>query len=125
MKKLKSLKTLSSLGATIAITPIVATACNNDDDTVEKVNVKIYNWKNTGEYYSLMNQQQVVDEFISQNKAGENDIPADIYDYITVSSSGEGINRTILVEVTKSNDLYGGRTSINLEVEKVDINHFT
>ena len=59
MKKLKSLKTLSSLGATIAITPIVATACNNDDDTVEKVNVKIYNWKNTGEYYSLMNQQWI------------------------------------------------------------------
>ena len=89
MKKLKSFKTLSSLAAIAATTPIVVSACSDKtpepEPITEKTDISALPWTATGNYTVPMIDQQIKDEFVKNNPAGQNGIPQDIYHHIFVT----------------------------------------
>ena len=89
MKKLKSFKTLTSLSAIAAITPIVATACN--DSEITKTNIDTLSWNTNGNYLVTATINNILDEFKQNNKTSSEGglLPDDVYDNITITILGQ------------------------------------
>ncbi|MCF0228031.1 MAG: hypothetical protein HUJ52_04365 [Malacoplasma sp.] len=66
--------------------------------------VNTIDWSPYGTYIATMTDESMTAEFINNNPAGSNGIPADIYDHVEVNAVGEGVNRIIEVH-PKSGDL--------------------
>ena len=83
MKKYKTFKSLSAIGATVAITPVIAVGCSNNNDPTpsEKTNVNTVDWTDFGDYLSTMSNDEIVTTFVANNKTIENKgtLPNDIY----------------------------------------------
>ena len=127
MKKIKSLKTLTTLGAISAITPIITTACNDKDSQptpVDKIDINSFDWSNTGNYNSAMTTIQFIDEFKKNNVAGQNNIPADIYDHINFDISGALASWTITLTAKDTSTKYFGtkQIDINAKINVVSLN---
>ncbi|MCF0227884.1 MAG: leucine-rich repeat protein, partial [Malacoplasma sp.] len=132
MKKLKSLKTLSSIGAVVTITPLVAAGCtsaNNaksldEDKSAIKTSLSSFNWSNGGNYFTSMSDEDVIAEFKKQNPAGVNNLPEDIYD--NVNFIIKRVTNTIwqiTLNANKDSSSYYGSVFANLNI-KTNINDY-
>ncbi|MCF0227845.1 MAG: hypothetical protein HUJ52_03420, partial [Malacoplasma sp.] len=115
MKKLKSLKTLTTLGAITAITPIIAAACNDkDSNPTQKIDISLLNWSSDGDYDSAMTTVKFIDQFKLNNPAGQNGLPADIYDNVEFDVSGSLNAWTITLTAKEDSTNCIGTISIDI-----------
>ena len=122
MKKLKSFKTLTSLSAIAAITPIVATSCN--DNEITKTNIDTLSWNTNGNYLVTATINNVLDEFKQNNKTLSEGglLPDDVYDNITITILGHTTWWEIYLRANDDSLLYSGYLSLHIDASKININ---
>ena len=121
MKKIKSLKTLSSLASVAVVTPVVATACN--DNEITKTNIDTFTWSEKGDYNFIMTKDEVIDTFKSNNKTIKEggDLPDDIYDNVELSTYLASDFWAVYILADDTSSKYTGFINVYVDTQKVNI----
>ena len=94
------------------------------DVTVNKCDISTLNWTNSGTYTRTMNWGEVKNEFLSNNEAGKNGIPDDIYNHVTLTSTSEDPQQTwtITIKLINGSDTIYANTETTVTIDTSLVN---